>query len=86
MLRLSPQDILTHVKQEAASVGCTPRETEVLIALAAGETAEDTAPKLGISHRTVKQHTTTLLRKFGARSKIALFARLLGLQDLGKVA
>lgn len=86
MLRLSTEDVLTHIRHEAHRVGCTSRETEVLIALAAGETAAATAPLLGISFRTVKQHTSTLLRKFGVKSKMALFARLFGLQDLGKVA
>ncbi len=86
MLQLSTEDVLAHLRREAARVGCTKRETEVLIAVTSGDTVAITSRALGISMRTTKQHISTLLRKFAAPSKFALFARLLGLQDLGKVA
>ncbi|MGA9161460.1 MAG: response regulator, partial [Actinomycetota bacterium] len=48
----------------------TPRETQVLQALAAGETAAQIAASLGISTLTVQSHVRSILAKLGAHSKI----------------
>ena len=48
----------------------TPRETQVLQALAAGETAAQIAASLGISTPTVQSHVKSILAKLGAHSKI----------------
>jgi DNA-binding NarL/FixJ family response regulator len=48
----------------------TPRETQVLQALAAGETAAQIAESLGISTLTVHSHVKSILAKLGVHSKI----------------
>jgi DNA-binding NarL/FixJ family response regulator len=48
----------------------TPRETQVLRALAAGETAAQIADSLGISTFTVHSHVKSILAKLGVHSKI----------------
>jgi DNA-binding CsgD family transcriptional regulator len=47
----------------------TPREIEVLIALAEGLTNKVIAYRLGISRHTVKFHLESLFRKLGVRSR-----------------
>jgi DNA-binding NarL/FixJ family response regulator len=48
----------------------TPREAQVLQALAAGETAAQIAASLGISASTVQSHVKSILAKLGVHSKI----------------
>src|SRR5262245_10626136 len=48
----------------------TPRETQVLHALAAGETAAQIASSLGISALTVESHVRSILAKLGVHSKV----------------
>ena len=48
----------------------TPRETQVLRALAAGETTAQIAESLGISTLTVQSHVKSILAKLGVHSKI----------------
>jgi DNA-binding NarL/FixJ family response regulator len=48
----------------------TPRESQVLQALAAGETAAQIAESLGISTLTVHSHVKSILAKLGVHSKI----------------
>lgn len=48
----------------------TPRETEILQGLAAGETASQIAVSLGISALTVQSHVKSVLAKLGVHSKI----------------
>ena len=48
----------------------TPRETQVLQALAAGETAAQIAESLGISTLTVHSHVKSILAKLGVHSTI----------------
>jgi DNA-binding NarL/FixJ family response regulator len=48
----------------------TPRETEILRALAAGETTSQVAEQLGISALTVQSHVKSILAKLGVHSKI----------------
>jgi DNA-binding NarL/FixJ family response regulator len=48
----------------------TPRETEILRYLAAGETTTQVAGHLGISALTVQSHVKSILAKLGVHSKI----------------
>lgn len=48
----------------------TPRETDVLQALAAGKTAARIAASFGISTRTVQSHVKSILAKLGVHSSI----------------
>ncbi len=52
------------------------REKQVLAYLAEGRTNKEIAQTLGISHQTVKNHVTSLMRKMGVgdRTQAALFA------------
>ena len=46
----------------------SPRETEVLQQLVAGNRMKEAAITLGISHRTVEIHSIHIRRKLGARN------------------
>lgn len=52
----------------------TPREREVLSAVAKGLTNRQTAGILGISHRTVEVHRARLMRKLDVHSLAQLVA------------
>lgn len=52
----------------------TPREREVLSAVANGLTNRQTAGLLGISHRTVEVHRARLMRKLEVHSLAQLVA------------
>ena len=53
----------------------TPRETEVLSAIADGLGNKEIARRLEISPHTVKFHIESLLRKLGARSRAEAVAK-----------
>ena len=55
---------------QAALERLTPRETEILSALASGHTAGEIAASLGISALTVQSHMKSILAKLGVHSKI----------------
>jgi DNA-binding NarL/FixJ family response regulator len=63
----------------------TPRETEILRYLAAGETTTQVARHLGISALTVQSHVKSILAKLGVHSKIeaVTLAWRLGLAPTG---
>jgi DNA-binding NarL/FixJ family response regulator len=48
----------------------TPRETEILRAIAAGDSTSQVAAQLGISSLTVQSHVKSILAKLGVHSKI----------------
>lgn len=56
-------------------VSLTPRETEILWALAKGKDAPQIASELFISVHTVRGYTKDLRRKFAVRSQLQLLAR-----------
>jgi DNA-binding CsgD family transcriptional regulator len=55
-------------------VGLTPREREVLEALAAGARNREIASQLGIAERTVKAHVASIYSKLGVESRVAAVA------------
>jgi DNA-binding NarL/FixJ family response regulator len=56
--------------------GLTPRERQIVSAIAAGETNRDIAQRLSLSADTVKHHLTNVFDKCGVsnRLELALFA------------
>lgn len=54
----------------------SPRERDVLLFLTQGRTNKEIAQTLGISHQTVKNHVTSIMRKIGVgdRTQAALYA------------
>jgi DNA-binding NarL/FixJ family response regulator len=60
----------------------TPRETEVLSAVANGLTNKEIARDLGISRHTVKFHLESLMRKLGVSSRAGAVSKSLGLNLL----
>lgn len=58
--------------QPAATNVLTPREKEVLIGVATGETNKEIAARLGISHRTVETHRESLMAKLDVRTVAGL--------------
>lgn len=59
----------------------TPREMEVLLAIAAGDSNQEIADKLIITVRTVKKHTSNIYGKLGvgSRTQAVAYAREIGL-------
>ena len=65
--------------QTTASVGLSPRETEILALLAEGMPNKIVATRLRISEHTVKTHVASILEKLGAETRaeaVAIGARL----------
>jgi DNA-binding CsgD family transcriptional regulator len=62
----------------------TERELDVLVLLSAGATNARTARELHVAPSTVRQHLTSLYRRFGVPSRGALVARAahVGLLDV----
>ena len=60
---------------ESPMPALTPREVEVLTALAAGLGNKATARRLGISPHTVKFHIGSLFRKLGAQTRAEAVAK-----------
>ncbi|MHB8420640.1 MAG: response regulator transcription factor [Myxococcales bacterium] len=54
----------------------TPRETEVLVALADGRTQRAAAFALGISTSSIKKHVEHVNHKLGTESLVGAYARL----------
>ena len=71
----------TKDKARATLAGLTPREHEVVLGIAQGETNAEIAARLYMSVATVKAHITHILTKLGAtnRTQIALLAHDAGL-------
>jgi DNA-binding NarL/FixJ family response regulator len=61
--------LLEQLRGETPLESLTPRETEVLRAVAAGQTNKAIALKLGISDHTVKFHLSSAMNKLGAASR-----------------
>ncbi|MBI4266172.1 MAG: response regulator transcription factor [Acidobacteria bacterium] len=63
--------------------GLTPREVEIVDAIAAGESNREIAARLSISLQTVKHHLTSIFDKTGTstRLELALFAIRQGIVD-----
>jgi DNA-binding NarL/FixJ family response regulator len=62
----------------------TPREQEVMVLLAEGNSAKETAAELFISPKTVDNHRTSIMNKLGLHSTLELvrYAARLGLVDV----
>lgn len=57
----------------------SPREREVLAAMARGLTAKECAKEIGISYRTVEKIRSNLLEKYDAQNAAGLISRISGL-------
>ena len=69
---------------DAAYETLTPREQEVMVLLAEGNSAKDAAAKLFISPKTVENHRANIMNKLGLHSALELvrYAARLGLVDI----
>jgi DNA-binding NarL/FixJ family response regulator len=69
---------------DAAYETLTPREQEIMVLLAEGHSAKETAAKLFISPKTVENHRTSIMNKLGLHSTLELvrYAAKLGLIDV----
>lgn len=62
----------TLVQDAVAASGLTPRQTEVLRLVAAGQTTKETARTLGISPKTVEFHRAQIMEKLGVHDVTGL--------------
>ena len=62
------QEVFKDVASPAAPT-LTDRESEILALIAGGATNREIAAELFLSPHTVKEHTSTLYRKLGARNR-----------------
>ena len=69
---------------DAAYESLTPREQEVMVLLAEGNSAKEAAAKLFISPKTVENHRANIMNKLGLHSTLELvrYAARLGLVDV----
>jgi DNA-binding NarL/FixJ family response regulator len=58
--------------QDSPLAVLTPRERDVLLGIARGDTNKEIAAKLGISHRTVETHRESLMDKLEIRTVAGL--------------
>ena len=77
-------EVLQAIEQ---SGGLTPREIQVLQAIARGMTNRAASRALGISAKTIDTHRTNLMRKLGVRSTASLLVRAMrdGLIDVSDI-
>lgn len=70
VLRSAPSDAMfVRDAREVDRLGVTPRELDILDALAAGLSNREIAERLHVSENTVKTHATRLFSKLGARRR-----------------
>ena len=70
LLQISTQHRTEQKSARAALSRLTPREREILAALAQGLGDKEIAQQLHISHETVRTHMVNLLRKLGVESRL----------------
>jgi DNA-binding NarL/FixJ family response regulator len=64
-----PAEIVAHLAEHLSDEGLTPREVEVLRAVAGGNRNRDIAEQLFISEETVKVHVKHIMEKLGASDR-----------------
>jgi len=69
-------------RESLRPLGLTDRETDILLAIARGQTNKQIAAGLYVSPFTVKTHLQRVYRKLGAGSRTEAVARVLRLRDL----
>jgi DNA-binding NarL/FixJ family response regulator len=85
-------DIVRHLRERAAAAAhrrltpaekLTPREREIVAAVAAGESNRDVAKRLSLAEGTVKHHITNIFDKLGVsnRAELAAYAASHGLAE-----
>jgi len=78
-----PSDPLAALPDAQRSL-LSPRETEVLLALATGASTRELSAQLYISEHTVRNHLKAIYRKLGVHSRTELFSKLTAWAGLGK--
>jgi DNA-binding NarL/FixJ family response regulator len=68
-LRAPPRPPFDGNPKALSTLGISPRELEVLQALAAGRSNKEIATRLHVSPNTVKTHVARILEKLGARRR-----------------
>jgi DNA-binding NarL/FixJ family response regulator len=90
-------DIVRHLRERAASAAArqrspsgrlTPREREIVAAVAAGESNREVARRLSLAEDTVKHHISNVFDKLGVsnRAELAAYATSHGLAELPPAA
>jgi len=66
------------ISGQRQEVELTPREKQVVMRLAHGQTSKEIARELGLSPRTIDDYRARLLRKFDVRNIAELLSRIMG--------
>jgi DNA-binding CsgD family transcriptional regulator len=78
-----PHVVLLRAQSDIAALqaaGLTPRQAQVAVRLAAGETSQEIAQHLGISPATARKHLESVFTRLGVRHRAAAIARVASLQ------
>jgi DNA-binding CsgD family transcriptional regulator len=67
------------------SLGLSPRESEVLAALASGSSRSEISSRLGIGPRTTESHLLRIGEKLGVSSAVAAAAKAFQASRLGEI-
>ena len=70
--KLTPVIVLASILLGVVAVGLTPREEEVLLAVARGRTNAEIGDELHISLSTVKSHLASLMTKLTVRNRVEI--------------
>jgi DNA-binding CsgD family transcriptional regulator len=78
-----PHVVLLRAQSDIAALqtaGLTPRQAQVAIRLAAGESSQEIAQHLGISPATARKHLESVFTRLGVRHRAAAIARVASLR------
>ena len=70
-----------NTQRDAAFTSLSPREREVLDLVLQGRQSREIGDELGVSHRTVELHKSSILKKLDARSMLDVVRTYSGLPD-----
>lgn len=76
---VGPHVVLLRAGSDLAALraaGLTPRQAEVALGLAAGESSRETAQRLGISPATARKHLEAIFNRLGVKHRAAAVARI----------
>jgi len=66
---------MARINKNNASICLTPKEREIAVLVAEGQTSQAIADKLGVEEKTIKYHLTTIYKIIGVKNRATFIAR-----------